>query len=151
MIIDIKEAGEAVGITTLITNSNERIETQLSRITGFEDLPIMLVSWDLETALTFDKHGLLNNPSTKVVCLLMTKADDTTKDDLEEAANKMGELYQSFIQTLYATLVKYQRATGENILKEISYKLVPKHGAGKHSGILGRFTMETKIANCKTK
>ena len=47
-----------------------KIETQLNRITGHEQLPIMLVSWDLETTLTFDEHGFLNNPSTKIVLLL---------------------------------------------------------------------------------
>lgn len=149
MIQDIESAGEAVGITTIITNSNERIETQLSRITGFEDLPIMLVSWDLETELTFNSHGFLNNPSTKVVCLLMDKAEDNSKLERESSANRMGALFQSFIQELYNRLTLVQQISQENILTGISYKLVPKHGAGKHSGIMGRFTMETAVSNCK--
>ena len=73
-IADIKEAAKESGITAVITNSTERIETQLNKITGIEQLPIMLVSWDLETELTFDDNGFLNNPSTKVVLLLMTKS-----------------------------------------------------------------------------
>ena len=149
MINDIKTAGEAVGITTLITNSNEKIETQLNRITGFEDLPIMLVSWDLDTALEFDLNGFLKNPKTKVVCLLMDKADDTSKDEMELTANKMGALFQTFIQQLYSQLIQYQLIGPENILTDIGYKLVPKHGAGKHSGVMGRFQMATKVENCK--
>ena len=148
MIKDIEEAAESVGITTFVTNSSEKIETQLNRITGFEDLPCMLVSWDLDTTLVFDVNGFLKNPSTKVVCLLMDKADDTTKDEMEETADKMGELFQVFIQKLYELLIKYQRVSGENILTDIGYKRVPKHGAGKHSGCIGRFTMETAVANC---
>jgi len=149
MIGDIKLAGEEVGITTLVTNSNEKIETQLNRITGFEQLPIMLVSWDLDTSLVFNSNGFLKNPSTKVVCLLMSKAEDTSKDEMEETANEMGVLFQQFCQKLYERLVPYQKEGPENILTEIGYKLVPKHGAGKHSGIMGRFTMATEIINCK--
>lgn len=149
MINDIKLAGEEVGITTLITNSNEKIETQLNRITGAEDLPIMLVSWDLDTSLVFDVHGFLENPKTKVVCLLMDKAEDTTKDEMEQTAIKMGGLFQSFCQELYNRLVSVQKKGPSEILTGISYKLVPKHGAGKHSGVMGRFTMSTEVINCK--
>lgn len=149
MIEDIQTAGESVGITTILTNSNEKIEAQLNRITGFEQLPIMLVSWDLETTLTFNENGFLRNPSTNVVCLLMDKSDDKTKDEREKTANDMGGLFQSFCQALYSLLIQYQTESPENILTGITYQLVPKHGAGQHSGVLGRFTMETAIINCK--
>lgn len=147
MIEDIKSAAEDVGITALITNSTEKIETQLNRITGIEDLPIMLVSWDLDVTLSFDTNGFLNNPSVKVICLLMDKAEDTSKEEAEKTAEAMGNLYQQFIQKLYERLVNVQRQV-EPSITEAGYKLVPKHGAGKHSGVLGRFTMKTGISNC---
>ncbi len=57
MISEIKQAASAIGITTVITNSNERIESQLNRLTGIEDLPILLISWDIDTDLDFDATG----------------------------------------------------------------------------------------------
>lgn len=146
-IADIKEAATASGITAVITNSTERIETQLNRITGVEDLPIMLVSWDLETDLTFDSNGFLNNPQTRVVLLLMTKSDSRENADYEESAEEMAGIYQVFLQKLNAILVKYNKLDSPAITNA-GYTLVPKHGAGKHSGILGRFTMIGEIINC---
>lgn len=148
MIADITIAAEAVGITAVISNSNEKIETQLNRITGIESLPIMLVSWDLETTLEFNDNGFLKNPSTNVVCLLMDKARDTTKEEAENTAETMGALFQGFIQNLRSLLVVYQLGETEDILSNITYTLAPKHGLGKHSGVLGRFTMMTEISNC---
>lgn len=145
MIADLRIAAEAVGITAIITNSNEKIETQLNRITGVEDLPIMLISWDLETSLQFNQHGFLNNPVTNVVLLLMDKPEDRTKDVAESTAEAMANLYQQFMQSLYNQLVQYQKVQGEEMLTNISYTLVPKHGLGKHSGVMGRFTMQTAI------
>lgn len=145
MIADLRTAAEAVGITAIITNSNEKIETQLNRITGVEDLPIMLVSWDLQTSIEFNQHGFLNNPVTDVVLLLMDKPEDRTKDVAESTAEAMATLYQQFIQSLYDQLVQYQKVEGQQMLTNISYTLVPKHGLGKHSGIMGRFTMQTSI------
>lgn len=148
MVADIRAAAEAVGVTAIITNATEKLETQLNRITGIEQLPIMLISWDLLTQLTFDEHGFLDNPSTQVTLLLMDKVDIKTKDEMEERAGEMGELFQQFIFQLHSTLIKYQKKSSEEILSGIEYTLVPKHGAGQHSGILGKFTMKTKIANC---
>ena len=148
MIADLTTAAESVGITAVITNSNEKIETQLNRITGIESLPLMLISWDLETSLEFNEHGYLKNPSTNIVCLLMDKAIDTTKEEGERTAEEMGALYQSFIQALYQILLKYRQGEADEMLSSISYTLAPKHGLGKHSGILGRFTMLTQVSNC---
>ncbi len=145
MIADLRLAAEAVGITAIITNSNEKIETQLNRVTGVEDLPIMLISWDLQTSLQFNEHGFLGNPITNVVLLLMDKPEDRTKDVAESTAEGMATLYQQFIQSLYSRLVQYQKVEGEQMLTDISYTLVPKHGLGKHSGVMGRFTMQTAI------
>lgn len=149
MIADIRLAAEDVGITAVVTNSSEKIESQLNRIVGVENLPIMLVSWDLDTSLTFDSHGRLQNPSTKVVCLLLDKAEDTSKKEMEDTADRMGGLFQSFCQALYNRLVEYQTGDTSSIITDAGYKRVPKHGAGKHSGCLGRFTMSTQIINCK--
>lgn len=148
MISDIKVAAEAVGITAVITNSKEKIETQLNRITRIEELPLMLVSWDLETTISFNEHGFLDNPVTNCVVLLMDKAEDTSKDEAENTAEAMATLYQQFMQSLYNQLIKYQKVEGEDMLSDISYTLAPQYGLGKHSGVLGRFTMETGIANC---
>jgi hypothetical protein len=148
MIADIKTAAESVGITAVITNSKERIETQLNRITGSESLPLMLVSWDLSTTIEFDEHGFLQNPSTDVVVLLMDKALDATKEAAENSSEEMAVLFQQFVRKLYSLLIKYQKREGQQMVSEISYTLAPQHGLGKHSGILGRFNMQTGIANC---
>lgn len=147
MIQDIKLAAEAVGITAVITNSTEKIETQLNRITRIEDLPLMLVSWDMVSSLEFDENGFLLNPKTDVVMLLLDKAEDTRKESAEAKASEIALLFQSFIQNLYSQLSQYQKVQGEDILTGVSYTLVPKHGLGKHSGILGRFTASGQINN----
>ena len=149
MIADITIPAEAVGITAVITNSKEKIETQLNRITGIEDLPLMLISWDMESTIDFDEHGFLTNPVTNVVALLMDKAEDTMKETAEATAEAMGLLYQSFLVKLRNQLIQYQKVQGQDMVTDISYTLVPKHGLGKHSGILGRFTMQSQIVdNC---
>tara|TARA_R110002126_G_scaffold50551_10_gene139285 strand:- start:4900 stop:5349 length:450 start_codon:yes stop_codon:yes gene_type:complete len=149
MIADIKLAAESVGITAVITNSKEKIETQLNRITRIEDLPLMLVSWDLESTIDFNEHGFLTNPITNVVVLLMDKAEDTSKDEAENTSEAMALLYQSFCKALYSHLVKYQQVQGQEMLSNISYSLAPQYGLGKHSGVLGRFTMQSQsIDNC---
>lgn len=148
MIEEINNAALQVGITAIVTNSTERIETQLNRITGHEKLPILLVSWDYETSITIDEHGFLNNPETNIVCLLMTKAESNDKNHQEEASEEMGILFTRFVRLLNEQL-KTSTRNGSNALSNISYKNVPRHGAGKHSGVLGRFSMLTKIEdNC---
>jgi hypothetical protein len=149
MIADIKTAAESVGITAVITNSKEKIETQLNRITRVEDLPLMLVSWDLESTIDFDEHGFLNNPVTNVVVLLMDKAEDSSKELAESTAEEMAMLYQSFCRALYSELIQYQKVQGQDMLTNISYSLAPQYGLGKHSGVLGRFTMQSQsVSNC---
>ena len=149
MIADIKTAAEAVGITAVITNSKEKIETQLNRITRIEDLPLMLVSWDLESTIEFDQHGFLTNPVTNVVVLLMDKAQDTSKEEAENTAEEMALLFQKFCRSLYSQLVQYQQVQGQDMLTNISYSLAPQYGLGKHSGVLGRFTMQSQsVDNC---
>lgn len=147
MINDIITAASSVGITAFITNSAERIETQLNRITSIDQLPAMLVSWDIQTELNINRHGFLDNPSSKIVCLLMDKASDTTKVQAEVTAEEMAELYKLFIVALNTLLTQYQTETGPS-LSGVGYTLAPMYGAGKHSGVLGRFTMKSAITNC---
>jgi len=147
MIESIEQAASSVGINTFITNSNERIEAQLNRIARIEDMPIMLVSWDLQTTLDFDDSGFLKNPSTSVVALLVTKAEDTTHAEFKRSAEEMGVLFTSFVNNLNDTLRTYQRS-GDNAISGAGYTLVPRHGGGAHSGVLGRFTMQTEIVLC---
>ena len=148
MISEIKKAAEAVGITAIITNSDQKLQTQLNRITDLAELPSMLVSWDLTTSLEFDKNGFLKNPSTPIVCLLMSKADSKEKDVMEAKAEEMGQLYIKFIEQLYSDLIATNRDSTTPVISGAQYQLVPKHGLGQHSGIVGRFTMKTGLDNC---
>ena len=151
MIKKINDAAKKVGITCILTNSTEKIETQLNRIISVGELPILLVSWDYEVSVEIDENGFLNNPSTNIVCLLMTKANSTEKSDMEEASDDMGILFQNFVRTLNDEL-RAKTRDGLNAISGISYTNVPRHGAGKHSGVLGRFTMRTEVIdNCYSK
>ena len=86
-VIDIiKTTAEEVGITALVTNSEQNLKTQLNRLKDLADDPIALVSWDLTTSLEFDESGFLKNPTTPVVMLLMTKADSTEKEEMEKSS-----------------------------------------------------------------
>lgn len=148
MISDIKSAAESVGITAVITNSTEKIEVQLNRLTGQEDLPLMLVSWDLDISLQFNENGFLNNPKAKVVCLLMNKPEDTTKSEAEDMSVEMFYLYNDFIQALRDILSPKLVNYADQPIQDIGAKLIPVHGLGKHSGVMGRFTMTIGITNC---
>jgi antitoxin component of RelBE/YafQ-DinJ toxin-antitoxin module len=145
MIDDIKQAAEVVGITMLITNSSERIETQLNRITRHEDLPIMLISWDFVTTLAFRDDGLLDNPELTLTALLMTKAEDNTKERREYAAEEMGKLFETFIQRLHNVIVGYQTSIVTPSITGASYTRLPLYGSGKHSGILANWSMKVRL------
>jgi len=147
VISNLKTTCKQVGIEAVISNSKERIETQLNKVTGIQNLPIMLVSWDMESTMEFDDNGFLKNPNTNAVILLMGKATDLTKENMELKAEEMADLFQVFIQKLNANLVKYNRENGPSVTG-INYTLAPMYGSGKHSGVLGRFSMIDKIINC---
>lgn len=144
MIQYIKQAAIDSGISSVITNSEEKIETQLNSLTKDVNTPIMLISWDIDTDLNFDDNGLLENPLSVITALLMTKASDMKKESMEAGTDSMAFLYQVFLQKLYKILVPLQRSSGSPIT-EASYKRVPNHGAGKHSGVLCRWTMKSEI------
>lgn len=147
MIQDIKDAADAVGIVAFITNSENKIQTQLNTLTKESDLPILLVSWDIDVTVVFDDNGFLENPTVDIVALLVHKPEDLRKEIQEEMAQAMGYKFQEFLQELHKNLVKFQKQVGSPIFNA-SYKLVPKHGAGKHSGVLGRFSMKIAVTNC---
>jgi hypothetical protein len=148
MVIDnIKEAAEASGINGVVTNSKERIETQLNRLTKYEDSPAMLISWDLEASLEFNENNFLNNPTFNVTYLLMSKPESLEKEDHEKTAQEMATYFQKFIQNLNSLLTRYN-TSGNNSLSGISMKIVPSYGLGKHAGVTGSFTMIDEISNC---
>jgi len=138
---------EAVGVNAFITNSNEKIETQLNRLQREETSPTMLVSWDIDVTLAFDANGFLENPQASIVALLVSKPQDLTKEEREQTADEMADLFQSFIKDLHGRMMKYQKQQGSPITNA-SYKLVPKHGKGQHSGVLARWQMRTDVTNC---
>jgi hypothetical protein len=107
----------------------------------------MLISWDIDTTLNFNSNGFLDNPSSTIVALLVKKPEDLTKDVAEQVAEEMAALFRKFLQNLYTRLIPLQTSSVPPI-SGASYKLVPKHGAGKHSGVLGRFAIRTEIGNC---
>lgn len=149
MIELIRLSANEVGIEAVITNSETGIETQLNSLTKIGDKPIMLVSWDIDTDLEFNQHGRLRNPKSRITALLASKAYDLSKEEMEKTAVEMGELFQVFIQDLYRRLIPYSTEPGTGIpLSNITYKLVPKHGAGKHSGVLCNWSMISQLAQC---
>lgn len=147
MIAQIKTAAESVGITAVLTNSREHLDTQINKMTRSEDLPLMLISWDLDFSMSFDQNGFLNNPNVKMVVLLMDKASDEGNQSKEDTAILMGEKFQEFTKALYTTLVPLSK-TGENPISEVGYKLAPLYGKGMHSGVIGRLTTIAPIKNC---
>jgi hypothetical protein len=146
IIKNLKAAAKSVGINAFITNSQEKIETQLNRLTRAEDLPIMLISWDLKAAMQFNQHGYIDNPPIAVTSLLLTKAEDKSKEAAEEAAEEMFSLFVKFLQTLSATqrvLIK----TNDTPITNISVQLIPLHGMAQHSGVMGTFTVKAAFNN----
>jgi len=149
MIEEIKAVAEEVGINAFVTNSEDKIDTQLIRLTREEDSPIMLITWDIDTNLTFDQHGFLQNPSQNIVALLVSKPEDLTKEEAEKVSREMGELFNTFIQKLYNVLSPQMSDMTTPPISNVTYKYVPMHGMGKHSGVLARWTMRSVITrNC---
>jgi len=140
-IIDVENAASSVGINLFITNSTEKIETQLNRLTKQVDLPILLANWDIDIDITFDQNGYLTQPVLKFTVLLLNKAEDLQKDTLEKTAFEMADVWFDFLKALRDLATS--RMTGEvtDPVQNISTKIVPKHGLGKHSGVLGTFNL----------
>ena len=141
MLKELKAAAEEVGFSIIIATSDRNINDQLNRIVREADLPLALVSWDLDVNITFDNNGLMNNPTTTVTLLLIDKAESLEKIELEEKAEEMGDLFIRFIKN-----AKDYMTTNTNVKEQpitnISFTYVPSYGSGKHSGVLGKFTMQ---------
>lgn len=144
----ITKAAKSVGITAVVTNSSDKLQTQLNRLTDGAELPIMLINWDLTTSAEFDSNGFLENPRTPVTCLLMTKADSASSDEMLDSSDSMKSLFFEFIKALYPLLVPYNRDSSTPPITGASAITVPKHGMGKHSGVLGRWNMISGMDNC---
>jgi len=142
----IKQAAEEVGVKAVITNSDENIETQLNRLTRAGDLPILLISWDIDFTIQFDSHGFMDNPRASIVCLLLDKPEDLSKVEAEDTAEEMAEIYKRFLISLH-NIMKPKTKNGVIPITNAQYKLVPRHGIAKHSGVLGRFLVADEIIN----
>jgi len=147
MIQHIKDSATAVGILAVITNSAEKIETQLNTLTTRSEQPIMLVTWDIVSDLEFDGNGFLKNPQSNITALLVHKPNNLKKDVQEAKAESMGDLFQVFLQDLYTRLLPLQ-TTSEPPITGANYQRVPNYGLGKHAGILAKWRMATGISNC---
>lgn len=144
MLTELKAAAEEVGFSIIIATSDRNINDQLNRIVREADLPLALVSWDLDINVTFSDNGLMDNPTTSVTLLLIDKAESLEKIDLEEKAEEMGELFIRFIKN-----AKNYMTTNTNVKEQpitnISFTYVPSYGSGKHSGVLAKFDTQLPI------
>lgn len=146
MLTEIKKAAKEVGITFIIAESDKNIEDQLSRIVRKESLPLALSSWDLKVDLEFDESGFLKNPTVDVTMLLIDKADDLLKDNLENTAEEMGNLFIKFMGNLKKYLAENTNVK-ENPITGISFTYVPSFGNGRHSGVLSTFKVQMNLEN----
>lgn len=139
----LKEAAEEVGISLFETNSTENGDTQINKLTRESDLPLMMLSWDMKANVSFDSHGFVNNVQFDTQTILITKAEILTAEKMNEAAQEMGSLYVSFLQALNLNLRKQLKAEDGKLTPVInaSYVHFPAYGAGKHSGVLGNFSV----------
>lgn len=147
-LLNMKAAAKAVGVNAVITDSDSKIETQLRRLTKEEQLPILLISWDIDVSLEFGTNGYLKDPSLAITCLLLSKPEDLTKEEAELLAEKMGVLFKDFLMELYK-LQSVTVKTPESTITNASYKLLPRYGIAKHSGVLGKFNvLESYYVKC---
>lgn len=144
MLKDLKTAAKVTGFTLHIATSDKNIKDQLAAIVRQEDLPLAMSSWDLPVNVEFDDNGRIKNPTIKVTLLLVDKADSLLKQDLENKAEEVGNLFIKYMRNLnnhlYTTTnVKEKPITG------ISFTYAPKFGSGQHSGILANFTVQMNL------
>ena len=144
MLENLKAAAESVGITVVIATSDKNINDQLNRITRIEKLPLALITWDLDVTLEFDESGHLKNPTTDVTMLLVNKAETLEKIDLENMAEKMGELFIKFLR-VYKDYLAANTNVKENPITGATFTYVPSFGSAKHSGVLGKFNTQMNL------
>ena len=144
MLTEIKKAAKEVGITVIIAESDKNINDQLANIVRQESLPLALSSWDLKVDLEFDENGHLKNPTVDVTLLLIDKAEDLLRANLEAKAEEMGNLFIRFIRNLKRHLIENTNVK-ENPITGISFTYVPSFGNGKHSGVLSTFKIQMNL------
>ncbi len=144
MLKELKAAAEEVGFSIIIATSDRNINDQLNRIVRTEELPLGLVSWDLNVNVSFSENGLMDNPTTEVTLLLIDKAESLEKIELEEKAQEMGDLFIKFIKNAKDYMTTNTNAR-ENPISGISFTYVPSYGSGKHSGVLAKFSTQLPI------
>ncbi len=146
MIQDIEAAAKKADINAFVLNDKDSIPMQLTNLSD-KGLPTMLVSWNIKPRVDFDTNGFMKNPVAEITALLVKKADSNRKDDSWTIAEEMASLYTVFLKELYTILAPYAK----NLVIPITnagWEMVPRHGAGKHSGIVGTFTMILEITAC---
>ena len=148
MLQYLDSAAVGVGINVKYLNSKESVDTQLNRLTREEDLPTMLISWDIDTSLTFDQNGVLRNPSANIVALLVIKPETMSDTDIQNAVEQMAVVFTQFIQLLNSDLNTRVKSDGESPITNATFKRAPNYGAGKHAGVLGTWTMLTPRETC---
>lgn len=144
MLTELQTAAAAVGITTVIATSDRNINDQLNRIVREENLPIALITWDLNVNLVFNESGHLQNPDTKVTMLIVDKANTNEKIDLENKAEEVGKLFIKFIRVYRNHLVASTNVK-ETPITNISFVYTPSYGSGKHSGVLATFNTQMPL------
>lgn len=144
LITNIRTAASEVGVEAIITNSNEALETQLRRLNKETNLPILLISWDMDKALSFNSNGYLNDPKVSIVSLLLSKPEDLTKEEAEKVAEEMGAIFEQFLMKLYNLQAVLIQDPAE-VITAATYKLLPRYGIHKHSGVLGKFTVADAV------
>jgi len=144
MLSNLKLASLECGFTTYIAQSDRDIQTQLNRIVREGQLPLSLVSWDLNVDLAFNASGHLENPKTKITMLLVDKSLTLDKDDLEAKSEEMALLFIKFIRS-YKDYLVLNTNVKEDAVTAISYTHVPKYGAGQHSGVLATFVTQLNL------
>jgi hypothetical protein len=149
MIFDaLEEAADNVGVNLFISDSSERIETQLNKLTRNEDLPIILISWDVSGSISFDPNGWITDPNYSVTSLLLTKPESLAKAEAKKSTQEMADLFFRFMQELnkiQRPKLRMNLPQGLNAVTNVTANFVPVHGAGKHSGILGTFNVFDRI------
>ena len=147
MIAQLNEAAELAGIEMVVTNSRQELDVQISKLTRQGETPKMLISWDMDTTITFDSNGFMDNPRVKMTILIMGMAQDNGDQYKLETAELMGEYFKKFVRNLNTILLPFSRS-GTIPVSDVGYKLVPMYGRGQHSGVIGRVTAIAQVDNC---
>lgn len=141
MIDKIKTACSNVGVEAVILNSDRGISAQLNSLTKDMDLPIMLLSWDIESVISFDENGNLTTPVASLTVLLLKKPYELTRGEFIDCSEEMQNTFFNFLKVLRPLLIGEMRSMSDEPIFNIKTKLVPSYGTSKHSGVMASFNM----------